>query len=69
MNKELCGPGERKLVCLESEKSLKFHLMDTEITSSELWATWHKNEGISLEVGVGGKLTESKIGAFVCNKD
>lgn len=46
---ELCDPGkegaEKNIVCTESEKSLKFHQMDTEITSTELWVTWHQNEG------------------------
>lgn len=52
MKTELCGPGkeemEKKFVCMESEKSLKFHQMDTEITSTELWVTWHQNEGINI---------------------
>ena len=43
---ELCGTKEKKKpMCMESEKSLKFHQMDPEITSTELWATWHENEG------------------------
>ena len=32
-------------VCMGSEKSLKFHQSDTQITSVELWLTWHQNEG------------------------
>jgi len=43
---ELCGTKEKKKpMCMDSEKSLKFHQMDPEITSTELWATWHENEG------------------------
>lgn len=49
---ELCGApvngkeeAKRETVCTGSEKSLKFHQMDTLITSTELWVTWHKNEG------------------------
>ena len=49
---ELCGSpvageekSEMKTTCIGSEKSLKFHRTDTQITSTELWVTWHQNEG------------------------
>ena len=51
METELCGvPGETvdeaETKCRDPEKSLKFHKMDMEITSAELWITWHHNEGM-----------------------
>lgn len=49
---ELCGTPansneEREMVgaCRGSEKSLKFHQSDTQITSAEFWFSWHQNEG------------------------
>ena len=46
---ELCdddsSSDEKQIVCFSSEKSQRFHQTDKQITSVELWMTWHANEG------------------------